>query len=429
MIFSVRSSIVTQRRALLSLVVVLAFAAPSSAQFRRGIFAETAEITLSPIVPPALLLPPGTVELQVQNTSPAPARVVDRVRELLGRQLTDNDSRLDVVPSPGDFVVTATVTEWNESRRSSTKYVSEQRQIGTKQVRDKDGRYKTEPVYEYGHNEPSVVINGAAGLRIEVKRRAGGAPLADESARYTVQEEHLVKAGPPSRAAVEDILIDNAVRRAAGRVTPGREPVRVLLARSDEVDDLNDIARNRRWQEWLSALEALKPHRDRKKDSYRLHNLAVAHEAIAYESNEVEDQSTGLSLAHRLVLQAVPQNPNEKYVVDAGARIQQSVASYARLAELYQQAKMMTPARPVSQRSATPTGPPPAPPVVAESAVTMTNKDVIDLRAAGLDEENLIAAINSAKAVSFDLSPAGLKTLLGAKVTNRVITAMRARAQ
>jgi len=429
MILSVHSSIVAQRRALLSLVVVLSFAATASAQFRRGIFAESTEITLSPIVPPALLLPPGTVELQVQNTSPAPARVVDRVRELLGRQLTDNDSRLDVVPSGGDFVVTATVTEWNESRRSSTKYVSEQRQIGTKQVRDKDGRYKTEPVYEYGHNEPSVVINGAAGLRVEVKRRAGGAPLADESARYTVQEEHLVNAGPPSRAAVEDMLIDNAVRRAAGRVSPGREPVRVLLARSDEVDDLNDIARNRRWQEWLSALESLKPLRDRKKDSYRLHNLAVAHEAIAYESNEVEDQSTGLSLANRLVLQAVQQNPNEKYVVDAGARIQQSVASYARLAELYQQARMMTPARPVSQRTATPTGPPLPPPVVAEPAATMTNKDVIDLRAAGLDEENLVAAINSAKAVSFDLSPAGLKTLLGAKVTNRVITAMRARVQ
>jgi len=427
MIFSVRSSIVAQRRALLSLVVVLSVAATASAQFRRGIFAETAEITLSPIVPPALLLPPGTVEAQVQNTSPAPARVVDRVRELLGRQLTDNDSRLNVVPSGGDFVVTATVTEWSESRRSSTKYVSEQRQIGTKQVRDKDGRYKTEPVYEYGHNEPSVVISGAAGLRIEVKRRAGGAPLADESARYTVQEEHLVNAGPPSRAAVEDMLIDNAVRRAAGRVSPGREPVRVLLARSDEVDDLNDIARNRRWQEWLSALESLKPHRDRKKDSYRLHNLAVAHEAIAYESNEVEDQSTRLSLANRLVLQAVQQNPNEKYVVDAGARIQQSVASYARLAELYQQARMMTPARPVSQRTATPTGPPLPPPVVAEPAATMTNKDVIDLRAAGLDDENLIAAINSATTVSFDLSPAGLKTLLGAKVTNRVITAMRAR--
>ena len=419
----------TQRRALLSLVVVLSFTATATAQFRRGIFAESAEITLSPIVPPALLLPPGTVELQVQNTSPAPARIVDRVRELLGRQLTDNDSRLNVVPSAGDFVVAATVTEWNESRRSSTKYVSEQRQIGTKQVKDKNGRYKTEPVYEYGHNEPSVVINGAAGLRIEVKRRAGGSSLADESARYTFQEEHLVNAGPPSRAAVEDMLIDNAVRRAAGRVSPGREPVRVLLARSDDVDDLNDIAKNRRWQEWLSALESLAPHRDRKKDSYRLHNLAVAHEAIAYESNELEDQSTRLSLANRLILQAVQQNPNEKYVVDAGARIQQSVTSYARLAELYQQAKMTPPTRPVSQRATTPAGPPAAPPAASEHAATMTNKDVIDLRAAGLDDENLIAAIKSAKGVSFDLSPAGLKALLGAKITNRVITAMRARAQ
>jgi hypothetical protein len=399
---------VTQRRALLSLVVVLGCAAPLSAQFRRGIFAESTEITLSPIVPPALLLPAGSVELQVQNASPAPARVVDRVRELLGRQLTDNDSRLTVVSSAGDFVVAATLTEWNESRRSSTKYVSEQRQIGTKQVKDKDGRYKTEPVYEYGHNEPSVVINGAAGLRIEVRRRSGGASIADESGRYTFQEEHLVNAGPPSRAAVEDMLIDNAVRRAAGRVSPGREPVRVLLARSDDVDDFNDIARNRRWQEWLSALEEIKPNRDGKKDSYRLHNLAVAHEAIAYESNELEDQSTRLALANRLILQAVQQNPNEKYVVDAGARIQQSVGSYTRLAELYQQAKTTPVTRPVSQRATPPAGPAAAPPSEPEPATAMTNKDVIDLRAAGLDDDNLIAAIKSAKSASFDLSPAGL---------------------
>jgi hypothetical protein len=423
---------VTQRGALLSLVIVLGCAATASAQFRRGIFAESTEVTLSPIVPPALLLPPGSIELQVQNTSPAPARVVDRVRELLARQLTDNDPRLTVVSSAGDFVVAATVTEWTESRRSSTKYVSEQRQIGTKQVKDKNGRYKTEPVYEYGHNEPSVVINGAAGIRIEVRRRSGGASIADESGRYTFSEEHLVNAGPPSRAAVEDMLIDNAVRRAAGRVSPGREPVRVLLARSDDVDDLNDMARNRRWQEWLSALEALKPNRDRKKDSYRLHNLAVAHEAIAYESNELEDQSTRLGLANRLILQAVQQNPNEKYVLDAGARIHQGVESYARLAELYEQAKATPVAKPVSERAAA--APPPrlttptaAPPAAAAAAAAMTNKDVIDLRAAGLDDDNLIAAIKSAKSVSFDLSPAGLKALLGGKVSNRVITAMRAR--
>ena len=38
----------------------------------------------------------------------------------------------------------------------------------------------------------------------------------------------------------------------------------------------------------------------------------------------------------------------------------------------------------------------------------MSNQDVIDLRSAGLDDDNLIAAVKDAQAVSFDLSPAGL---------------------
>jgi len=39
---------------------------------------------------------------------------------------------------------------------------------------------------------------------------------------------------------------------------------------------------------------------------------------MAYESNELEDQSTRLALANRLILQAVQQNPNEKYVISFG---------------------------------------------------------------------------------------------------------------
>jgi hypothetical protein len=46
-----------------------------------------------------------------------------------------------------------------------------------------------------------------------------------------------------------------------------------------------------------------------------------------------------------------------------------------------------------------------------------------------LDEENMLAAIKDAKAVSFDLSPDGLKQLLTNKVPNRVIAAMRAKSQ
>ena len=57
----------------------------------------------------------------------------------------------------------------------------------------------------------------------------------------------------------------------------------------------------------------------------------------------------------------------------------------------------------------------------------MTNADVIDLRKAGLDDDNMIAAIREAGAIDFDLTPTGLKALLSAKVSNRVITAMRER--
>jgi hypothetical protein len=411
---------------LLVLTVLLVGTLPVSGQFRRGLLAESTEITLTPVVPPALLLPGGSVEVQVRNSSTAPARVVDRVRDLLGQQLTDNDTRLTVAAGSGDFVIVATLTEWNESRRSSTKYVSERRQIGTRQVTDSKGRTRTEPVYEYGRNKPSVVINGNAGLRIEVRRRAGGPPIADETARHTIQQEHLVEEGPPSRDEVEDRLLDNAVRKAAGRISPGREPIRVLLARSDEVDRMNDLAERRQWFEWLNALEALKPHRDRKRDSYRLHNIAVANEAIAYDASALEEQSARLALASRFVMQAGAQNPDERYIADSQARIHTATTNYARLADLYAQAQAIPPTTPTSTRTPAPAA---ARGATGGSSAAMTNKDVIDLRAAGLDDDNLIAAIDTASAVRFDLTPAGLKTLLGAKVSNRVIAAMRARGQ
>lgn len=423
-------------RALFGLAVLFT-AMDAEAQFRRGMLADATEITVYPHEAPAMLLPPGPVELDVRNATGAPVRIVSYLRELLARQLLENDARVEIgAAGGGAIVVTATMVEWNESRRSSTKYVSEKRQVGTKQVRDKNGTYKTEPVYEYGRNKPSVVIQGAAGLRVEVRRRAGGAALADETVRYSMNQEVLVEEGPPSREAVEDQLLDHVVRQGAARITPGRNPVRVLLARSDDVDHLNGLAQQRRWIEWLDALQAIRPHRDPKRDAYRLHNLAVAEEAIAYESSEPEDWKARMALAASLIGQASTQNPGEKYITESAARISANGGAYEQLARLYAEAKttpQATPARDRDTRTAAP--PPSAPgssfapaPAVSAAIAPMSNQDVIDLRAAGLDDDNLLAAIKDAKAVAFDLSPAGLKALLGAKVSNRVITAMRGRA-
>ena len=138
------------------LIVVLALA-PADAQFRRGMFAENAEVTLYPLEAPAVLLPAGTVRLDVRNASSASARTLERVKERLARQLTDNDERLEISDADGAaMTLVATMTEWSETRRNSTKYVSETRQVGTRETIDKNGKKKTEPVYEYGRNRPEA---------------------------------------------------------------------------------------------------------------------------------------------------------------------------------------------------------------------------------------------------------------------------------
>ena len=403
----------------------LATTATADAQFRRGIFAESTEVTLYPVEAPALLLPKGTVQIDVRNASAATARALERVKERLSRQLADNDVRLEIVDRDAALTLVATVTEWSETRRNSSKYVSETRQVGTRETIDKNGKKKTEPVYEYGRNRPSVVIAATAGLRIEV-RSAGGTAVADESARQSINEEYLLDSGPPSRDEIQDLLIDGVVQRAAARVSPGRQPVRVLLARSDVLDRLNPLAQNRKWSEWLGGLEELAPNRDRKRESYRAHNLAVAHEALAYDADATARSRELLARAGALVAQATSMNPDEKYFGQTADRIARSASAYERLDALYASAATAPSPSPSVKRvpsSVETTTPPPA------AKAAMTNDDVIELRKAGLDDENLLAAIRDASTVQFDLSPAGLKALLAAKVSNKVIAVMRARRQ
>jgi hypothetical protein len=413
-------------RLAVTLIVVAVCSAQADAQFRRGILSETAEINLFPAIPPARLLPAGTFQVQVKNQSTGPSRLLTRLDEAITNQLAENDSRLREAEAKPEMQVTATLTEWTLSRRRGTRYVSERRQVGSKLVTDSKGNTRSEPVYEYGRNKPTTIDEGAATVRLEVRR--GATVLADETTRFTYHEDRLVEEGPPSTTEVEDTMLDKTAQRAAGLVTPAREPVRVLLARSDDVDKLNDLARTRKWNEWRAALQETRPHRDPKRDAYRIHNIAVANEALSYEATSDEDGLRLMLEASTLMQQALAAKKDEKYFDEAFARISKNSLGMTRL-------KTMRAS--LGLRQSTSAAPPPAATAPAEKVKLaakspvatgpMTNADVIDLRKAGLDDDNLIAAIKEAGATKFDLTPTGLKTLLSAKVTNRVITVMRER--
>ncbi len=409
---------------LFAAVVICALASgPANAQFRRGILAESTEVMLFPAVPPALLLPAGKFQVDVKNQSTGPARLLSRLDDSITSQMADNDSRLQVAEGTPEIQVVATLTEWTLARRRGTRYVSETRQIGTKQVTDSKGNKKTEPVYEYGRNKPTVIDEGAAAVRLEVRR--GTQVLADETARFTYRDDRLVEEGPRSTTEVEDTMLDRAAQRAAGLVTPAREPVRVFLARSDEVDKLNDLARARKWNDWRAALQETRPHRDPKRDAYRLHNIGVAHEALAYEAATDDEIQQLMTAAASFVQQAIAARQDEKYFTEAFSRISSNSLGYTRLRTMRASLGLRQSA-PTPAPAKTPTASA-RPAAASAGGAPMTNADVIDLRKAGLDDDNLMAAIRDAGAVAFDLSPAGLKALLAAKVSNRVITAMRER--
>lgn len=415
----------TASRLLMALALCALTGINAGAQFRRGMLGDSVEINLFPAIPPALLLPAGSFQVEVKNQSTGPSRLLSRLDEAITRQMSENDSRLRIAEGKADIQVVATLTEWTLNRRRSTRYVSETRQIGTKQVTDKNGKTKTEPVYEYGRNKPTVIDQGAAAVRVEVRK--GSQVLADETARITYYEDRLAEEGPPSTSEVEDAMLDRSASKAAGLVTPARDTVKVMLARSDEVDRLNDLARSRKWNEWRAALQETRPHRDPKKDAYRLHNIGVADEALAYEATSDEETQRLLQEAASFVQQAMNAKKDEKYFAEAFTRISNSSLGYARLRTMRASIGMR---QTTSAAEPTPPAKPAAPPAKAAAAkpaanAAMTNADVIDLRKAGLDDDNLIAAIKEADAAAFDLTPAGLKTLLGAKISNRVITAMR----
>jgi hypothetical protein len=411
---------------------------PAAAQFRRGLLSATEELTLFPVRPPIALLPAGAIRVEVRNATSAPTRIADRLAEALERQVLDNDKRLSRDADGPPVTVLATLTEWKRSERNGTKYVSQKRQVGTRQVTDKNGNRRTEPVYEYGHNEPSVINEGAVAVRVQVRPTEGRDALVDDTARHTYYNEELLSSGGPSDEAVENALIDNVARTAAARVSPGRESVRVLLARSDAVDRLNDIAKSRRWDEWLETLMALKPHRDARQDAYRLHNIAVAHEARAYEVENVGAAVAAISRARQLAQQFVAARPDEKYFVEARERIAVSARGYERLAAMYDGPSgrpATTDDEPAPRQAAPPITPPStAPPVeptpqAGPGAPAMTNKDVLDLFAIGVAPDNVVAAIQQAERTAFDVSPAAVKALESAKVPARVIAAMRARTR
>jgi tetratricopeptide (TPR) repeat protein len=203
-----------------------------------------------------------------------------------------------------------------------------------------------------------------------------------------------------------------------------KETLEVYLARQKGALDAGDKqAEAGLWQRALETFETAPPLSKVGEDAYRLYDIGVAYEALAYEA---EDEKSAMKFLDEAAInygKAIDAKPAEKYFLEPQKRIETAIEHYKKLEDQKNQ-KIVT----ASAKSDGTPGKSGAVGKAAVAAKALTNAQVIAMVKSGVEDDTVAQTIRAAKAVNFDLSAAGQQDLNGNGVGAPVITAMKARA-
>ena len=312
-------------------------------------------------------------------------------------------------------------------------------------------------ITEYSHPDPTVTkraapnvslsgvsatsdftrITGQLNVSLQVKDSSGGLLISDNiSATYDQEFDSAgnsashgmlgsvtgtfgrMKGGgksgdqnPPTPSELRSRLILDAVQQIAEHLVNSDEKIDVLLAqKAGPLDEGNKAAQTGLWQRALEIYETAPPFPKPDEDAYRLYNVGVAYEALAYAATDEKMIMKYLDQAAINYGKAIDAKPSEKYFVEPQKRIETAVAHYKEL----ERERART-----AQEAANP---------VPAAPKALTNTQIVAMVKSGVDDATIIQTIRGAGAVSFDLSPAGLHDLTSNGVSAGVVTAMKAQA-
>ncbi len=397
--------------------------------FRGSLFkgSQKMETKLKRKHPPLIYITGVAISVRPKAHNAAHAGYAQQLASELESGLCSNDKRLRPEKDKPDTIVSCDITQLDYNSKSEVHKSTERRQTGERQKwNDKKKRYETEPVYQDFTVLNNVkIVGGEMNVSYQaIDKRTGGILDSSNIAARVDKKEYLDGNGAPSEDEVKQRLIKNAVAQIVHRLTPTIEEVPILLARG-KLDDAGRLGQSGLWDRMLEVLESkMQPLKDPKDDAYRIYDIGLAYEALAYDA---EDLATTQKLLQKSVdnyARALDMNPGEKYFREPQNRIKDAVNQYTKL-KTQQQGQVATnqPAyEPPTETRPEQRGGKGLP---QTSTKVLTNQDVIDLAKKGADETNLIAMIKNAPAVNFDLGPEGFGLLLENKVPNTVITAMR----
>jgi hypothetical protein len=228
---------------------------------------------------------------------------------------------------------------------------------------------------------------------------------------------------PPTDSELRGRLMLDAVRQIAEHIVNTNESVEVYLAREKGgMDEGDKLAEAGLWQRALESFETATPLAKTQDDAYRLYNIGVAYEALAYAA---EDKKSAMKFLDEAAIdygKAIDQKPAEKYFLEPQKRIETAIAHYRTLGEQKNQKPMPASAAKKASGASGVDG------NRATAAKALTNPQIIAMVKAAMEDDTVATTIRSAKAVNFDLSAAGQHDLTSNGVSAKVLAAMKARA-
>ncbi|MGA2569238.1 MAG: hypothetical protein ABSF23_01850 [Terracidiphilus sp.] len=220
---------------------------------------------------------------------------------------------------------------------------------------------------------------------------------------------------PPTPSELRLHLIGDAVQLIAEHIVNSDEALEVYLARGKGALDAGDKdAETGLWERALETFETAPAAPKPADDAYRLYNIGVAYEALAYQADDAKTAMKYLDQAAINYGKAIDARPDEKYFVWPQKRIETAIAHYKQLQREKEEEAAKAKAAALATANPKPAG--------------LTNDQVITMAKSGMADDLVIHAIRSADAVVFDLTPAGQHALTAGGVSARVLAAMKAQA-
>jgi hypothetical protein len=416
------------KRHLIAVLIAAAVAVPALAREGFG-FAKKA-VTMTRTIPPSTNAGARRVKVNVTSDRSDARDDAQTLNRYIGEAILAGAGTLAESGKPEVTIdVTLDRVESHETFDTETEYVRQQ--TGTKRKwNEKKQKYEDEPIYSSVPVQKNYkVVTASVSGAFDIGARN------DDVASGSIDQQFREKYGDgeDSRAPseIEDDLLRKAATAIVAHLVPTQERVSVLLPRST-FEKFIPLAESGSWDRYLVAVEGVPANRNPKDEAYRQYALAIAKEALAYQTDDRKKALELLTNARTHLETAITSNGTEElfrkgYVslLSSGSigvptsRMNDSVGRYEK----------WTSGGSVRVASRDPEPEFEAEPEPEPTTEGMRNATVIELAKAGLSDENIKLAIDGAERTAFDVSPNGLIALAKGGVSKGVIAHMQKKSK